>query len=114
MPDDLYDRGSLAWSEHQAALLRRVARGEKVNDIDWTHVAREIEDVGRSELNAVHSYPRQMPVFILKLNGRPRLAARRHWRGEIVAFQTGARQRYAPSMRQRIDVSELYALSSAT
>jgi hypothetical protein len=55
-----------------------------------------------------------MPVFILKLNGRPRLAARRHWRGEIVAFQTGARQRYAPSMRQRIDVSELYALSSAT
>jgi len=31
MPDDLYDRDALAWSEHQASLLRRVARGERVN-----------------------------------------------------------------------------------
>jgi hypothetical protein len=26
MPDDLYDRDVLAWSEHQAMLLRRAAR----------------------------------------------------------------------------------------
>jgi hypothetical protein len=109
MPDDLYDRDVLAWSEHQATLLRRVAGGEKVNDIDWTHVVEEIEDVGRSELNAVHSYLRQILVHLPKLHGWPGLAACRHWRSEIVAFQTDARQRYAPSMRQRIDVSELYA-----
>jgi hypothetical protein len=109
MPDNLYDRDVLAWSEHQATLLRRVAGGEKVNDIDWTHVVEEIEDVGRSELYAVHSYLRQILAHLLKLHGWPGLAACRHWRSEIVAFQTDARQRYAPSMRQRIDVSELYA-----
>jgi hypothetical protein len=31
MPDDLYDRDVLAWSEYQADLLRRLARGERVN-----------------------------------------------------------------------------------
>jgi hypothetical protein len=34
MPDDLYQRDILTWSEHQAGLLRRFARGERVNDLD--------------------------------------------------------------------------------
>ena len=46
MPNDLYDRDVLAWSEHQADRLRRLARGERVNDLDWEHVVEEIEDVG--------------------------------------------------------------------
>nr|WP_294506067.1 DUF29 domain-containing protein [uncultured Rhodopila sp.] len=109
MPDDLYDRDVLAWSEHQVKLLRRAARGERVNDIDWTHVVEEIEDVGLSELNAVHSLLRQILVHLLKLHGWPGLSACRHWRSEIVAFQSDAQRRYAPSMRQRIDVEALYA-----
>jgi len=108
MPDDLYDRDVLAWSEYQADLLRRVARGERVNDIDWDHVVEEIEDVGRSELNAVKSYLRQILVHLLKLNGWPALSATRHWRSEIVAFQADIADRFAPSMRQRIDLAEIY------
>jgi hypothetical protein len=73
MPDDLYDRDALAWSERQAALLRRVARGERVNDVDWDHVVEEIEDVGISELNAVQSYLDQILVQLLKLHGWPEL-----------------------------------------
>jgi hypothetical protein len=98
MPDDLYERDVLAWSEHQAALLRRAAGGERVNDIDWMHVVEEIEDVGLSELNAVQSYLRQILVHLLKLQAWPTLAACRHWRSEIVAFQTDAQHRFAPSM----------------
>jgi hypothetical protein len=109
MPDDLHDRDVLAWSEHQATLLRRAARGERVNEIDWTHVVQAIEDVGLSELNAVHSYLRHILVHLLKLQGWPTLAARRHWRSEVVAFQTDAQRRFAPSMRQRIDVEAIYA-----
>ncbi len=56
MPDDLYDRDILAWPRHQAELLRRLARGERVNDVDWEQVVEEIGDVGLSELNAVESY----------------------------------------------------------
>jgi hypothetical protein len=108
MPDDLYDRDILAWSERQAQLLRRVAGGERLNDVDWTHVVEEIEDVGLSELNAVQSYLRQILVHLLKLHGWPTLGACRHWRSEVVAFQTDAQQRFAPSMRQRIDLEAIY------
>jgi Domain of unknown function DUF29 len=108
MSDDLYDRDVLAWSEHQAALLRRVARGERLNDVDWDHVVEEIEDVGLSELNAVHSYLRQILVHLLKLHGWPELSSDAHWRGEIVAFQSDAVRRFAPSMRQRIDLEKIY------
>ena len=99
----------MAWSEHQATLLRRVAGGERVNDIDWMRVVEEIEDVGLSELNAVLSYIRQILVHLLKLHGWPGLGASRHWRSEIVAFQTDAHRRFAPSMRQRLDLDAIYA-----
>jgi hypothetical protein len=108
MPDDLYDRDILAWSEHQSALLRRVANGERLNDVDWDHVVEEIEDVGLSELNAVRSYLRQMLVHLLKLHGAADSTACDHWRLELGGFQADASQRFAPSMRQRIDVAELY------
>jgi hypothetical protein len=89
--------------------LRRVAGGERVNDVDWTHVVEEIEDVGLSELNAVRSYLRQILVHLLKLHGWPTLSAARHWRSEIVASPTDAQHRFAPSMRQRIDLGVIYA-----
>jgi hypothetical protein len=108
MPDDLYDRDILTWSEHQADLLRRLARGERVNNVDWAHIVEEIEDVGLSELNAVRSYLRFMMVHLLKVHGWPDSPSANHWRGEIVSFQKDAAQRFAPSMRQRIDLTKLY------
>lgn len=108
MPDDLYDHDILAWSEHQSSLLRRVARGERVNEVDWPHVVQEIEDVGLSELNAVRSYLRQMFVHLLKLQGWPESTACNHWRLELRGFQADAVQRFTPSMRQRIDIVEVY------
>jgi len=111
MPDDLYARDALAWSERQAELLRRVARGERVNDVDWDHVVEEIEDVGLSQLNAVHSYLRQMLAHLLKQHGWPEADARDHWRNEVATFQVDAIARYAPSMRQRIDLARVYELA---
>jgi hypothetical protein len=111
MPDDLYDRDILAWSRHQADLLRRVARGERVNEVDWEHVVEEIEDVGLSQLNAVQSYLRLMLVHLLKVHCWPDSPASGHWRGEIMSFQADAAQRFAPSMRQKIDPDRLYGLA---
>jgi len=108
MPDDLYDRDALAWSERQAALLRRVARGERMNEVDWDHVVEEIDDVGISELNAVQSYLDQILLNLLKLHGWPELDSDQHWRAEILALQTGLERRFAPSMRQRIDLAKIY------
>jgi len=71
MPDGLYERDILSWSKHQADLLRPLARGERVNDVDWQHVVEEIEDVELSELNAVRSDVRLMLVLLLKIQGWP-------------------------------------------
>jgi hypothetical protein len=109
MPDELYDRDALAWSEHQADLLRRLARGERVNDVDWTHVVEEIEDVGLSELHAVESYLDLMLVHLLKVRGWPNRQSVQHWRMEVASLQQNAARRFAPSMRQRIDVAKLYS-----
>jgi hypothetical protein len=42
------------------------------------------------------------------LHGWPDISADQHWRAEIVAFQSDAERRFAPSMRQRIDLEKLY------
>jgi hypothetical protein len=109
MPDGLYERDVLAWSQHQADLLRRLGRGERVNDIDWAHVAEEIEDVGLSELHSVESFLNLILVHVLKLHAWPESDASRHWRGEIVVVRSNAKRRFSPSMGQRIDVGALYA-----
>jgi hypothetical protein len=67
MPDDLYHRDILAWSKAQASRLRRIAAGERVNDVDWEHVIEEVEDVGRSELKTVRSHFRNALIHALKV-----------------------------------------------
>jgi hypothetical protein len=104
MPDDLYERDVLAWSEREAGYLRRLARGERMNDFDWAHLVEAIEDVGLSELNAVVSHLEQVQVHLLKLGNWPDDPSARHWRVEVVAFQRNAARRFSPSMRQRIDL----------
>lgn len=51
-----YDTDVLLWSERQAALLRRMGAGERVNDqVDWPNVAEEIESLGRSDKREMRS-----------------------------------------------------------
>jgi hypothetical protein len=110
MPDGLYERDALAWAELQAALLRRVAAGELVNDaVDWANVIEEVADVGLSELRACRSLLLQAMVHLLKLHAAPGDQAAGHWREEAGTFLDDAEQRFSPSMRQRVDLDELYA-----
>ncbi len=108
MNDVLYDTDIVVWSENQAALLRRVARGERVNGVDWQHVAEEIEDVGNSELRAVEGLWLQTMLHAIKLTLMPDDSAVRHWGHEITAFLAQAENRFVPSMRQRIDLEKLW------
>ena len=110
MPDSLYDTDVLAWSEHQSELLRRLAKGERLNEtIDWENVIEEVESVGRSELNACRSLLRQALIHLLKLHLAPSGRAASHWRGEVDTFLADARHYATPSMRQRVAMSTLYA-----
>ena len=110
MPDGLYERDALAWAEQQAALLHRLASGESVNEaVDWPNVIEEVQDVGLSELRACRSLLHQALVRLLKLHAWPRSPAAAHWRDEVMMFLADAEDRFTPSMRQRIDLDELYA-----
>ena len=109
MPDQQYESDVLAWGEHQADLLRRLSRGEQVNEApDWAHVIAEIEDVGLSELRACRSLLVQAMVRLLKLHLWPEAPSAAHWRGETAAFLAGARRSFTASMRQRIDLQSLW------
>jgi len=108
MPDDLYNRDILAWSQRQAELLRRLAAGERVNDLDWPHVIEEVEDVGRSELNACQSLLGRALDHLLKLYYWPEHPSAMHWRREARVFLRDAARAFSPSMRQAIDLDALY------
>ena len=97
------------WVERQAGLLRRLEHGERVNEtIDWPNLIEEVEDLGRSELNAFEGLVLQALIHLLKIEAWPASAARRHWKAEAVVFLAGARRRFTPSMRQKIDLAALY------
>lgn len=105
-----YDTDVLSWSEEQAALLRRLAAGERVNDrIDWENVVEEIESVGRSEVGAIESWLFQAFVHDLKAEAWPLARDVLAWRGEARGFRAQARRKYRPSMRQKIDLAGIYA-----
>jgi hypothetical protein len=105
-----YETDILAWSERQGALLRRLAAGERVNDadLDWPNIVEEIESVGHDQLHAVESLLVQALVNMLKAEAWPLSRDAPHWRAEARRFRGDAAARFAPSMRERIDVAKLY------
>ena len=109
MPDSLYDTDLLAWSQAQGDRLRRIAAGERVNDLDWPNVIAEIEAVGRSELRAVRAFLGLALLHGLKIVGWPGHASVPHWRGEIANFLLQARHRFEPGMLQHLDLDDIYA-----
>ena len=108
----LYDADILLWSEQQADLLRRLARGERVNDaVDWENVIEEVGDVGRSEFNSVASLLEVGLTHLLLAHASPRTEPVGHWRSEARTALAGAARRYAPSMGPRLDLGELWSLA---
>ncbi len=100
MPDGLYERDALAWSDQQAALLRRIAAGERLNEsVDLANVIEEVQDVGLSELRACESLVQQAMNHLLKLYAWPCSRAADHWREEVGALLDDAGRRYMASMR---------------
>jgi hypothetical protein len=106
----LYDDDILLWSEQQAAAIRKLGatRRQLPNELDIENVAEEIESVGRSELAAVKSYLRLIFLHFINLIVDAQSPSAPHWRGEIVGFHSNMIGRYAPSMRQRIDLDDIW------
>src|SRR5690242_14061166 len=102
---DLYDTDIALWSEHQADLLRRRAAGQLVNDadLDWPHIAEEIESVGNEERRAVASALIRGMQHKLYVLCWPEAQAVRHWQAEIRIHLADAHADYRASMRRVIE-----------
>ncbi len=105
---DLYDQDVVLWSEQQADRLRRLAHGEKVNDVDWENVVEEIESVGRSQITAVQSLLLRALEHLLKAAAWPDALSTRKWLHDADVFIGDAGLSWAPSMRTRISLTTLY------
>lgn len=105
----LYADDIVTWAEQQAAALRGLARRPELSNVlDWENVAEEIESVGRSQINAVEGLLLQVMVHLLKQISAPGSPAQRHWRSEILTFQTSAHRHFSRSMRRRIEIDEMW------
>jgi len=104
-----YDTDILSWSERQAELLRRHAAGELVNDLDWPNVIEEVADVRRNTLRACRSHLLQALLHDLKAEAWPLSRDASHWRSKARVARINAADAFSPAMRQRIDVTDLYA-----
>lgn len=105
----LYEADILVWSEEQAALLRRLANGDRVDDrVDWENVIEEVESVGRSEQRAIESALIQALVHLLKTEAWPSARDRPHWQAEARRARDEAAAGITPSIANRIDLEKLY------
>jgi hypothetical protein len=105
---DLYDADFVLWSEQQADRLRRMARGEQVNDVDWPNLVEEVEGLGKSATSAVRSLLLRALEHILKAAAWPQAPSVRKWLHEANVFLRDARLEWSPGMSQHIDVAALY------
>jgi hypothetical protein len=105
--NDLYDTDVLLWSERQAALLRRRAAGELINEaeLDWPHVAEEIEALGKSERAALASHTAIVIEHLAKLEASPAIEPRAGWQETVLRARADIDEllESSPSLRPSLD-----------
>jgi Domain of unknown function DUF29 len=111
---ELYDEDFYAWTQQQAEALRTHFRGD--NRLDVEHLAEELEDLGKSDLQAVESFIEHIIAHLLKLDYSGHVAPRAHWRAEIVNFRQNIDRKISPSIRRTVgrNLDELYRRARQT
>jgi Domain of unknown function DUF29 len=105
----LYDADILAWSEQQAAALRRlIGRADLPDELDLENVVEEVESVGRSELRATERFIELILLHLAKGASEPEAAPLAHWRAECLGWKHQLMRSFSPSMRARIDMDSLW------
>ena len=98
MPDGpRYDDDYYAWTQYQAEVLRTMRRAD--NRLDREHLAEEIEDLGKSERNAVYSQIARILEHFLKLAYSPSAPPRYGWMASIVEARQALGRHLTPALR---------------
>ena len=114
-PEQLYKSDFYAWTQAQARELRRFARTRPNAPLDLAHIAEEIQDLGKSERDAVFSLSQQILQHFLLIEHSPAVEQRPHWMDEIDEFRTRIKRKLSPTIRRHLkrELPELYVRRSA-
>jgi hypothetical protein len=102
---DLYERDFYTWTQDQAQRLRGLSGQDR---IDVAHLAEEVADLGRSELNKTVEHLTLALVHLIKTVASDATEPQRQWRQEVKAQQVRALRAFSPGMRQHIDMTEIW------
>ena len=101
-----YDADIVMWADRQTGLLRRWAAGELVNDseLDWPHIAEELESVGNSERLALRSHIGTVLEHLIKLQASPAIDPRKGWKAAVLHARSSIRRllKSSPSLRREV------------
>lgn len=79
-----YEHDFYAWTQAQAAAIRRAGASRVNADIDWENVAEEIESLGRSDRDTVESHLETVVEHLLKLMLSPATDPRDGWERSVL------------------------------
>src|SRR5690349_17478862 len=104
-----YDDDFYAWAQHQAEVLRSLHVTD--NRFDREHVVEEIEDLGKSERDAVRSQIRRIIEHFLKLTYSPAEQPRFEWRQSIDEARETLSDKLTATLRRDVEagLERLYA-----
>lgn len=100
---ELYEEDFYAWTQAQAAALRRLEAERWNGPLDLAHLAEEVEDLGKEQRNAVLSRLRRIMEHRLKLEHSPAREPRAGWRASIVEALAEIEDRITPTIRRDLE-----------
>jgi hypothetical protein len=103
---DLYDSDVVTWAEQQA----RALRDRSANQLDWDHLAEEIEALVRTEVRAVTGPLKIALRHKLLLLGWPGVLSTNKWQHVVRVHLRNALEAYLDSMHRQIEpmMADLY------
>jgi hypothetical protein len=96
--DDFY-----AWTQKQAAALRRLADQRWNGPLDLLHLAEEVEDLGSEQKNAVMSQLERVIEHLLKLEHSRDAEPRRQWMIAVNSARGEIARRMTPTIRNQVE-----------
>jgi hypothetical protein len=116
--EDLYHRDFYRWTRDQATRLRALARRQAVEGgdaadgtdgpLDAVHLAEEVAQAGRLELNRVAAHLTSTLVYLLEAAWLRETATSLRWRGEAKSTAREARRAFTDGMRPHLDMQEIW------
>jgi hypothetical protein len=110
-PGELYEADFYAWTRQQALALRRFAKTRPILPLDLEHLAEEIQDLGKSEHDAVFSLAQRVVEHLLLIEHSPATDQRLHRADEIDSFRDQMKRKLSRTIRRHLkrDLGAVYA-----